>query len=76
MTNSIKQRLFKCLTILVSTSTLIACGGGGGGGDGSSSEEATVFTVQVVNIDARRASNGEKVIVDTASLSTGNLTFE
>ena len=75
MTNPIKQRLSRFLIILVSTFSLIACGGGGGDGGGGTAE-AKVFTVQVVDIDVRRSSNGERVTVDTASLSTGNLTFE
>jgi hypothetical protein len=79
MNNPIKQRLSRFLTILLSICTLIACGGGGGGGDGGSGSgtaEAKVFTVQVVNIDIRRSSNGERVTVNTASLMTGDLTYE
>jgi hypothetical protein len=74
--------LYRNMLALASLCTLAACGGGGGGGEpapspppGPPPARQISFTVSLEEIDVRRASNGESVVVDASSV-VQNLTFE
>jgi len=77
------KSLMQKLLIASSLVTLTACGGGGGGGGGDSqppsgnvgSNTSMKFSLALSNVDVRRVSNGDEVNVDTASITSGELTF-
>lgn len=71
------------LLVISSIILLCACGGGGDGNDTSQpppsgdvgSNTTIKFSVAVSEVDVRRISNGDEVIVDTTNTNSGELTF-
>jgi len=73
------KNLLQTLLIISTFVLLSACGGGGGGSDESptSGEVKTTtskkFSLSLSSVDIRRVSNGEEVLVDSTSISSGDL---
>ena len=67
------------LLIASSLTVLIACGGGGGGSqpssDGEGSITSTKFSVVLSDVDVRRVSNGNEVVVDISNINSEELTL-
>jgi hypothetical protein len=51
-----------------------ACGGGKSNGSAATAEPKN-FSIKLVEVDVRRASNGEMLEIDTVGINTGGLTL-
>jgi hypothetical protein len=72
------KSLIQKLLILSLLVLLNACGGGAGGDDHSTSGEVKsltikTFSLSLSSVDIRRVSNGEMIVVDSSSISSGTL---
>lgn len=78
------KRLSLPLALVVAVCTLSACGGGGGGGGSGGTTppppppppQAKTFSVTLEDIDVRRSSNGQRIVVDTTNVTSGTLTLQ
>ena len=66
--------------IASSLAVLSACGGGGGGDSQSPSDNvgsitSMKFSVALSAVDVRRVSDGDELVVDTASINSEQLTL-
>ena len=64
----IKPRICAAFLVCVSI-TLVSCSGGGGGSGDDTSQQTRSVTISLTDVIVRRPSNGNRLAIDTSSVS-------